>query len=330
MKRMYSTSLAYRVFIGAPLLLFACAAMLAAGLALYVQDESVTGTFARMADSLAPHLYVVGILSFLLSWVFLRGTPIKMIALALGGLSFVLATVSGVWTALDNHKMTIAVDSSLATDITVLWFNVYEGNQVSPNLLASEVRDSGADVVFLGESTPIKSVLPDLQATYPHQMGCAEWSCQITVLSKLPFGEGSKLRATTRPDRLATLVLETGSGKPVTVFASHLAKPWFYGYVNHDIWFVNKALNAAVTPYILVGDFNSAPWSSVMMGLRREHGLSNANNTPKTWPVGAPSIGVPIDGMYVSGGVAITSITPWGAHLQSNHLGLLGTFHVSQ
>jgi endonuclease/exonuclease/phosphatase (EEP) superfamily protein YafD len=149
-------------------------------------------------------------------------------------------------------------------------------------------------------------------------------------LSKLPFAEGSKLQATTRPDRLASVVLETTTGKPVTVFGSHLAKPWFYGYVNHDIWFVTEALNSATTPYILVGDFNSAPWSRQMMELRRQHELGNASNAPKTWPVKAPAIGVPIDGMYVSEGVSITSIAPWGAHLMSNHLGLLGTFHVSR
>lgn len=210
--------------------------------------------------------------------------------------------------------------------LDVIWFNLLQENPTPRDVLVRAILDSSADLVVLAEAGPLHAQLGELAAIYPWQMGCTgRRICNNLVLSRLPFAPGAtEILPSNRPERLMHFALAPKAAEDtpaLTVLAAHLAKPWFYGYVEDDRWFIHDRISAAPGPVLLLGDLNAAGWSRPVRALMAGTGLRGAALPVATWPVSAGRFGVPIDHMLVRG-ARLEDLRAWGGDLGSNHRGL--------
>jgi hypothetical protein len=74
---------------------------------------------------------------------------------------------------------------------------------------------------------------------------------------------------------------------------------------------------------ILMGDFNSVPWSDVQTAFRAATWVDNRGPLVTTWPAQLPApLRVPIDTVFVGGGLTIRDLSA-GPDLGSDHLPLI-------
>jgi endonuclease/exonuclease/phosphatase (EEP) superfamily protein YafD len=287
------------------------------GGAVYLPEHPLLGLPGRIFDSLAFHMLGLGL--GLCALLALAGARRLAAAFALA------AIVAGSVMGISQYRHGLPLTSAGPHDLTVLWFNVLFENTTPPEQIAAALLGSGADVLVLSEAEPLRSVLGQLQTRYPFRLGC-ERRCSMLVLSRLPPGH-TEMRSLGQPnpDRLAEIRIAPEGHMPLRLMALHFIKPWHYGQTEHDLWYLKDQIDRGpgTLPLVLVGDFNSAPWSRRLDTIRADHGLSSLRRTPATWPAFAGPFGVPIDQLLVRGDVAVSSITPWGDGLGSNHRGLL-------
>lgn len=277
---------------------------------------------ARMLDSLRPHLLVVVVI---LAVVLLAVGQTRLAALGVCGALLVLVSVVA-----DYALRTAPQDSR--SDLSVLWFNMLETNDISPEALAQALKDADVDVILLAESVPAADVPALMSDTHPYQLGCdTQDGCGIMLMSRVAFGPSRIRDLPSGQDRFMRVVIERPDRMPVHLIAIHMAKPWFIGFAETETEALEAALNADVTPpTILVGDFNAAPWSRRIRRLEQGFGLRHAPRPIATWPVGAGPLGVPIDHILLRGGTGFVQIMPWGDELGSNHRGLRAVLSLPQ
>lgn len=291
--------------------------LLAAGISHLVPDRFGQGivTQARMLDSLRVHLLpVAGGLAGVLALLGER-------RLALAGM---LGAVLVAGALVLDYRARLAPNAAQA-DLSVLWFNVLESTSTPPGQLAEAIRASGADLVALAESTPMAG-LPDLLAqSYPHRIGCeAGPPCGLMILSRHPVRLIRLRDLASGPERFARLVVEVPEHPPLQVLALHMSKPWYLGLAAPERDVAGWALNGSRdVPFVLMGDFNAAPWSRRLRDLEQRFDLRHGPRPVPTWPSGLGAMGVPIDHVLVRGGMAFVSVEAWGADLGSNHRGVL-------
>ncbi|SHF86301.1 Uncharacterized conserved protein YafD, endonuclease/exonuclease/phosphatase (EEP) superfamily [Loktanella atrilutea] len=295
--------------------LIAVLCLLTGATASYWPDSGFLGTFGRMCDSLAPQLLGGGLLLAL--GLALLG--VWQLAMVLA----VLALAAGGTLARDYVSLSAPAGDTAAEGLTVIWFNLFAENTTPAAQIADAILSSGADLVVLAEAAPFLPALPRLADRYPYRLGCTDKVCSTLVLSRLPFGPDSAgMIAATRPGRIAAFQLAPDGRAPLTVVAAHLTKPWYYGFYDVDLWHLMDQSRKAAGPLLVMGDFNTAPWSHPMQRIIAATGLRLPHRPVATWPAAAGPLGVPLDHMLVGGGAALTGLAPWGGDLGSNHRGL--------
>lgn len=286
------------------------------GSVFYWPDWVGLGTAARALDSLVPQLLLVSLV--LCCVVALLGAP----RIAVFGLCLSLSGgIALVWRHLDLAEPTLP---TAQTDVTVLWFNMFAANTTQPEALISALVASEADVVILGEASPLKPYLTQLEESFPYHIGCQERRCELLVLARLPL-RGLRLRniGTVRAERQAIVELDLDGRAPLTLIGVHMVKPWFFSFIEVDNWFLRDTLTKTAGPLVVVGDFNVAPWGRPMIDLFRNCGLSPSRMPHATWPASAGWAGVPLDQVLVRDGARLRDLQIWGADQGSNHLGLM-------
>ncbi len=284
-------------------------------------DGALAGTLGRLADSAAPQLALAAIAFGLLGLVLgsRRGAGLVLVlALAAAGL-----LAGRHW----QQSAGSVPAPGLPSELTVLWFNMLNGNTTPAEQLTAALAASPADLVIIAEPAQLRPHLTELADTFPVVAGCRR-ACGILVLARNPAVRVS-FRSPQKhwPERMVTI--STGDGRPdLTVLALHLVKPWFYGFTEHDTWHVYDALRRITGPVLVTGDFNSAPWSRPLQELISDCALSPARRPVPTWPLALGPAGIPIDNMLVRGGAKIHGPRPWGGALGSNHRGLIAGISV--
>lgn len=296
------------------------------------------GTLGRMLDSLSFHLFAAllpgALLLRLLGARWLAGAVVLM-ALSGAGLSLgqhirhseprvaLSAPPPGAARAALSETAEAPADT-----VTVLWFNMLRINRTPPADLIQALADSPADLVILGEGTPLQSHLEALQHYFPIQIGCRQPRCEILALARAPLnGLSMPNMYSTRPERIVRMETDLAAGN-LTVLGVHLVKPWFDGFNEIDEWYLMNAALRTEGPLMMIGDFNAAPWSKRLVRLRDTCGLVPLRFPAPTWPASAGRFGVPIDLVLLRDGAEVISAEPWGADLGSNHRGLLVTLQV--
>jgi endonuclease/exonuclease/phosphatase (EEP) superfamily protein YafD len=191
---------------------------------------------------------------------------------------------------------------------------------------------SGADVIATVETTAAwRDSLQALDPAYPYRIDCLgkAFRCGVALYSKLPFQASFAGRI---EGALPTIVQVTidWQGKPLTIAALQLINPLIG--LEQDL----QAQQAAVaTDYfarlkgdlVVMGDFNSTPWSAVQDRFRTATGLDNRGQLAFTWPSRAPALfRLPIDQIFVRGGIVARHVRP-GARAGSDHRPILGDIY---
>lgn len=288
-----------------------------AALAPVLPSEAALQGVGRIFDSVVPQLLAAVLALAVL--VILLGQRLLALAVILAVLA-----VGGVTGARHVARSDPLVAEAEARTIRVLWFNVLSDNPRPPEEMVRAVNASGADVVVLAEASHVETQLAGFERAYPYQLGCRK-PCNLLVLSRLPLDAASlrNLSFVSR-ERYAQIPLDFGA-RSLTLVAAHMLKPWYDEWAVLEENVLIRALDRIDGPVLVVGDFNSAPWSLRMRRIADATGARFVRLPPATWPVEAGRLGVPIDNALTRDGVRLAGIERWGGDLGSNHAGLMLT-----
>jgi len=206
--------------------------------------------------------------------------------LRLAGLSAGLATAvlaAALWGQIAPARPAPAVGGER---LTVYVANLHYGNTDVARAAAS-IAAADPDIVVLVEVGPamgaaLDTLLPEHPYRAPSPLGARDnLVAARRPLQALPgAADGLSARAAR---------VETALG-PVTVFATHLTRPWPFEYQWGQITQVmalEARMAAAPGPVIAAGDFNSVTTARVGRQIR-DLGLTPAPAWPGTWPAAAP------------------------------------------
>lgn len=272
------------------------------------------------------------------------GTALLAIALrrwaGLAAALMLAATLS--WPIFASHGQAAVVTGPERLKILSanLWHLASGHDRTIAALLASD-----ADIIGLVEVTPDwRPALAPLLARYPHHIDCLDTDpeCQVLVLSRLPIVKPIAGRIWR-----ATPIVAGGellwNGRPITVLATHLFRP--LARSDESAWgtddparasyladglplsrqagqagLLARYLNSQPRDLILMGDFNSVPWSRVQRSFRAKTGLENQAGWDFSWPSFLPRpLRLPIDHILARGHLAVTRFAA-GPETDSDHL----------
>ncbi|MDQ7249200.1 endonuclease/exonuclease/phosphatase family protein [Dongia sedimenti] len=215
--------------------------------------------------------------------------------------------------------------------LKVLSLNLWYENEDHMRTVQA-LLESGADVIATVETTAEwRDSLQDLASVYPYRIDCVgkAFRCGVALFSKLPFQASFAGRIDGALPTIAQVTIDW-QGEPLTIAALQLINPLIG--IEEDF----QAQQAEVaTDYfaklpgdlVVMGDFNSTPWSRLQKEFRARTGLDNRGRLAFTWPSWAPGIfRLPIDQIFVRGGIVARNVRP-GAPEGSDHLPILGDIY---
>jgi endonuclease/exonuclease/phosphatase (EEP) superfamily protein YafD len=207
------------------------------------------------------------------------------------------------------------------------------------------LESTDADVIALIEVTPQwLTALRPLDAKYPYRIDCMQSlpPCEMLLMSKHPFQRSYAGRVEGRAPVIVWGEIAF-AGRSVTVAATHLAWP-MRAAVDTDRILHGGALQPALggayplvqseqaanlaqylkglgPDLVLMGDFNSVPWSRTQQTLRGATGLQNAGPMVPTWPSWQPPwfLRLPIDHIMTRGALTRLGFKS-GRYIGSDHL----------
>jgi endonuclease/exonuclease/phosphatase (EEP) superfamily protein YafD len=306
------------------------------------------GSFAPLLADQFPPLATFE--SFLLHLT-LASLPLALAALcfrprwfALLGLLAFLWNIGPLWPYLPFHATPTAEpgEADTAPKLKVVSANVWYRN----DSYAAAVRyfeSTDADVIALIELTPQWLIaLQPLFEKYPYRIDCMQSlpPCEIMLMSKHPFERAYAGRIDGRSP-----VIVWGEiafhGRSITLAATHLSWP-LRAAVDDARVLPTGALQPALDDtsplvqseqagnlaqyleglgpdLVLMGDFNSVPWSHTHVALRAATGLRNEGPMVPSWPNWQPPwIRLPIDHIMTRG--ALTRLNfKTGRYIGSDH-----------
>lgn len=184
--------------------------------------------------------------------------------------------------------------------LRILSANVNRNNQ-QPRLLLALVQELEPDLVAVIEATPAYMAgLELLRAAYPYTVGENQLNPDGSVLlSRRPLTEAEVLQFT--DGSYPTIVARVDGASALTVIATHPPPP--RGARRLQTRTEEMAAIAAIVaerpePVVVVGDFNSTPWSPYFMDLLAATRLRDARlgfGLQLTWPTHQPLLRIPID-----------------------------------
>ena len=310
------------------------------------------GSFAPL---LAMHIPPLATFESFLPHMTAASLPLALLALCfrprwfagLGLLAFAW-NIGTLWPYLPLHQPelaggAVADGADPAPHLKVVSANVWyrnDGYAAAVHYLES----TDADVIGLIEVTPQwLGALQPLYEKYPYRIDCMQSTppCEMLLLSKHPFQRSYAGRIEGRSPVIVwgEIAFE---GRSVTVAATHLAWPLRAAADDDRVLpagalqpsladaypLVQSEQAANLAQYlkglgpdlVLMGDFNSVPWSRTQAALRAATGLVNAGPMVPTWPSWQSEwIRLPIDQIMTRGALARRDFKS-GFYIGSDHL----------
>ncbi len=240
----------------------------------------------------------------------------------LGALIGLGAILCGGQIVLEHRSLSLPTVPDRAADLRVLFFNALGGNAAYGYRIVEAALQEAPDVIVFAEAAAIYPALRKLKEHYTFVSPCSLEACEMVVATRK------------RPERFWRLSLNLvwdnryavaalGDETPVFVAASHIAKPWLVGISEGELARLAAQYDWLPGPVVALGDFNAAPWSLPMRRLMRQSGMRMLRWPHATWPARFGRLGLPIDHVLVRDGARVVRVRPFGAGLNSNHLGLV-------
>jgi endonuclease/exonuclease/phosphatase (EEP) superfamily protein YafD len=267
---------------------------------------------------------------------------------AIAGMLAALWNVALAWPSIAGNVKMLFADAPKGRALKVVSFNLsYDNPAVAKTV--EFLAKSGADVIGLSEVTPeAKAALAKLKEIYPHSIDCIgqDRFCELMLLSKKPLRYSFAGKIGPKLTYVASAELDWQGGA-VSVAVAHIVLPFvkpdwqpLQTWITADdpspllaktppLW---QSMQMAVLAgyarslgpdQIVMGDFNSAPWSDVQTAFRAATWLDNRGPLVATWPVRLPApLRVPIDSVFVGGGLKLRELHA-GPDLGSDHLPII-------
>ena len=246
-----------------------------------------------------------------------------------------------IWPAIAPFRAQAAAEGGPAIKIVNLnlWYGNEHLDQVADYFIAS-----GADVIGVIEATPVsKALLGKVKSVYPYSVDCIapDSDCQNILFSKYPLKNTYAGPIDGRYPFIAMADVALPDGRLITVAAAHVMTPFTRfrpplgavapGPPPHfpdapALEQSDQAANLAAflrrqkQDFVLVGDFNSAPWSPLQRAFRAASGLDNRGPYLPSWPTALwPIFRIPLDPVFTRGRAQVTEIR-LGPNVGSDHL----------
>ncbi len=204
------------------------------------------------------------------------------------------------------------------TRVKLMTFNTWMRNR-NWQALTKEIERSNPDIVTLMEFSRSKEpLLGALKAKYPYQLKCLNVSsCNLVILSKFPFTDSIvRVRWHGPPYVRVTFGKELNN---LNLFAVHTIRPPYYRAQFRQIGALANAVNEHKELKIVMGDFNSTPFSRTLNTFAKRTKLKRLSDIP-TWPAtfaGLPQVA--IDHIFVSPGIKVLAPSRLGNNAGSDH-----------
>ena len=215
--------------------------------------------------------------------------------------------------------------------------------------MADVIAQENPDIIALQEYFPEQEKLDGLiKATYPYSVRCQGGKrANLGLYSKIPFDR--EMSAADCPDdaygkqRTAHIIagFTLSNGTHFSVMTTHMDWPFPVERQRQEYAAAEEAIDSVKGPLIVMGDFNSTPWSYVMKGFEAETGLKRETRNLITYPlvITAPhkiardgllrlTPFLPLDQVFVRD-VTVTELHR-GADTGSAHLPVFFTFAVTK
>lgn len=208
--------------------------------------------------------------------------------------------------------------------------------------VARVIAAENPDIVALQEFFPEqRAELPQLLApTYPYSVYCVGGKrANIALYSKLPFTQVNDGDCSTDPKSTARTAhilanFTLPNGQHFDVLTTHFDWPFPIDRQQEQRDTIETAVRGVDAPLLLVGDFNSTPWSYAQRSFAEEADLDRQTHGILTWPLRFSIKGwrdtwpfLPLDQVMTKGPVVIHDIHP-AAPTGSDHLPLVATFSI--
>lgn len=221
-----------------------------------------------------------------------------------------------------------------ATPVRLVAFNLYIGND-DMAAVAAYLESLRPDVVVLEEISPanadrLHERLPALPHAY---LEANEGIGGVVILSRWPLREPRMLRHEGRP-LVARVEVDLGDRR-LTVFGAHLHWPLVPAAArirNQQLAALGPELARCAGACVIVGDFNTTPWSSHLRDLRAASGFrdcARGRGWLPTWRSGLPApLRIRIDHCLVGGPVTVSNVQV-GDSVGSDHFATINDLNVA-
>lgn len=207
----------------------------------------------------------------------------------------------------------------------IVYVNIWDENKDPARVLAF-LRTLPGDIVVLAEAgAEWRAPLAGLKAQYPYQRLCggANTSCQVAILSRIPFDAAGVERPSWRHPPIVWARFSAGlmGGEPLTVVGTHVWRPTRNPFTHRfHLAEIGAFVRRTRGPVIVAGDFNAPVWSQGMQQMMRAGGLRPSECLLPSWPVWP--VNMPqftFDNVLVSGHLSVSRIG-LGSYVGSDHL----------
>ncbi|MDR3471730.1 MAG: endonuclease/exonuclease/phosphatase family protein [Devosia sp.] len=183
---------------------------------------------------------------------------------------------------------------------------------------------------------------PMIRGTYPYSVHCVGGKrANIAIYSKLPFvqttdGDCTTDESNTRRTAHILVRFTLTDGSTFSVLTTHLEWPLPPQRLRDQLPTLLAAIRSAPAPLLVVGDFNSTPWSHFQQQLADDAGLTRQTHGLLTFPMRFWIAGwrdtlpfLPLDQVMSKGDIAIHDIHT-GPTTGSDHLPIVVTFSIDR
>ena len=256
----------------------------------------------------------------------------------------VLGLLSSSWAFVPEWLSSLAPRQAVSdvTTVKVMTHNIF-GLNYDMRRVDDVIRAEDPDIVALQEYFPEQAGLGELLAErYPYSVRCKGGKrANLGLYSKFPFETAMDAEACPANARgeqrtahiIATFTLSTGTS--FSLMTTHMDWPYPVERQRAQLAAAAEAINRIDGPLLVVGDFNSTPWSYALKEFEAETGLKRETRNLVTYPELFTVPGglvrlepfLPLDHVFQRG--AIVSELHRGAQTGSDHRPVIFTFSVA-
>jgi endonuclease/exonuclease/phosphatase (EEP) superfamily protein YafD len=274
---------------------------------------------------------------------------IFVLLLHMGRLGLSLAAIgflASAWTFVPEWASSLPprpLASAGTTVLKVMTHNIF-GMNYDMERMARAIAEENPDIIALQEFFPpqAKGLSPLLAADYPYSVHCFGGKrANLALFSKFPFDEEMTPddcpsdASSTRRTGLIIAVFKLADGSHFSVMTTHMDWPYPIERQAEEFAAVEQIAKEVEGPLILVGDFNSTPWSYALKGFEADTGLRRETRNLVSFPtiftldhlVPAMPI-LPLDQVFQRGIVVHELHT--GHPTGSDHLPVFFTFSLAK